>query len=164
MAKQPLTRPNSTLIANKLKSEIQSLEYKILYSKEMIKHLPDAIKKETELWKKAEMKIKLLETEQVVILLERHLKDKINHFENDFLPKHTAEMKECEENFEKYLKKAKEFASKTENKDYQITLAMNQYFLLNPDNKDEELKLGFYQGMKSFFDNYEKKTPMRVVN
>jgi hypothetical protein len=147
---------NTSLLAEKLKTELLRLQNTVKHLKNIQKHLPEEIKNEKNEYKKSKLELELLETGSRIEVLEQIVENRKKHYEKDFLPNHNKLLKECNENFDKYFKRVKEFAEDIRYKTAVLTMAYLEYLKVNPNNEDEELKVGFYQEIKKIIDNIDK--------
>ena len=93
------------------------------------------------------------------------IEDKQNHYDYVFLPQYKKELKECNENFEKTLKRVKEISSMgmiigEEYKDIinKILFEIEVYDCLDTKQQsDEEYQLNSYKPMKRLISAYDKK-------
>lgn len=155
---------NTSLMGEKLEKVLKFYINTVAALKKLQAVLPETIKAEKSEYLQAKMEIEFLELDARIEVLEQVVDNRKKHYENDFLPKHEAQLKECNANFDKYYERAKQFVK--ENPNTALSFAIREYQRLNADGKNEELRVGFYQGMKQTFDKFdsEAKNPkMKVV-
>jgi hypothetical protein len=142
---------NTTLMAERLLKAIKYLEDTVKNCNTIITELPSEIAKEKNKYLKAKLSLELGDITLRKESVEGLLMDKKKYFENEFMPLHEKQLKECEKEWDYYFNRVKEFAENPENKMVALTLAYKEYMRLNPDHSDEEMKIGFYQGVKQAF-------------
>lgn len=147
---------NTTLMGEKLLKGIKYLEEAIKHCNIIIQEIPNEIKIEKSKYKKAKLNLELGDITLRKEQLETLLADRKKHFENDFMPKHEQQLKDCEKEWDYYIGRVKEFVAKKENKMTALALAYQAYLKENPDDSDEEMKIGFYQGIKQAFAKIDK--------
>lgn len=151
-----MEQQNTSLLAEKLKNELSRFENTVKHLKNIQKLIPDEIKKEKSDYQKEKLALELIELGSRIEVLEQIVVNRKKHYEKDFMPNHNKLLKECNEHWEKYFKRVKEFAEDSRNKKAILTMAYHEYLKENPNNENEEMKVGFYQEIKKIIDNIDK--------
>ena len=113
----------------------------------------------------AETQRELYDLKGKLLSQSKLIEDKQNHYDYVFLPQYKKELKECNENFEKTLKRVKEISSMgmiigEEYKDIidKILFEIEVYDCLDTKQQsDEEYQLNSYKPMKRLISAYDKK-------
>jgi hypothetical protein len=113
----------------------------------------------------AETQRELYDLKGKLLSQSKLIEDKQNHYDYVFLPQYKKELKECNENFEKTLKRVKEISSMgmiigEEYKDIidKILFEIEVYDCLDTKQQsDEEYQLNSYKPMKRLISAYDKR-------